>query len=126
MDTPESDLMVALENFWNAFASARKDVVLIVCASATSWMLSKVVHNKGGLYNRLTAEDAPLKDEFKYLYASLFRHPDSYIKLISALGKKKAGMTREELIKASGIANTGNLSVKLEELESCRFNEKIS
>ena len=56
MDTQKSDLIVALENFWNGFASARKDVVLIVCASATSWMLSKVVHNKGGLYNRLTEQ----------------------------------------------------------------------
>ena len=56
MDTQKCDLMMALENFWNAFASARKDVVLIVCASATSWMLSKVVHNKGGLYNRLTEQ----------------------------------------------------------------------
>ena len=56
MDTPKSDLMVALENFWNGFASARKDIVLIVCASATSWMLSKVVHNKDGLYNRLTQQ----------------------------------------------------------------------
>ena len=56
MDTPKCDLMIALENFWNAFASARKDVILIVCASATSWMLSKVVHNKGGLYNRLTEQ----------------------------------------------------------------------
>lgn len=56
MDTQKSDLMMALESFWNSFASARKDIVLIVCASATSWMLSKVVHNKGGLYNRLTEQ----------------------------------------------------------------------
>ena len=55
MDTPRCDLMTALEWFWNGWASARKDVVLVVCASATSWMLNKVVHNKGGLYNRLTA-----------------------------------------------------------------------
>lgn len=182
MDTQKSDLMVALENFWNAFSSARKDIVLIVCASATSWMLSKIVHNKGGLYNRLTeqlnlqpfslkeceeyvqasglafnrnqilqyymivggvpfywsflkkglslsqnvdhilfAEDAPLKEEFKYLYASVFRKPQQYIKIIETLGLKKVGMTREELIKTSGIPNTGDLSVKLEELESCGF-----
>ena len=56
MDTQNSDLMVALENFWNGWASGRRDVVLIVCASATSWMLSKIVHNKGGLYNRLTEQ----------------------------------------------------------------------
>ena len=56
MDTPRSDLMTALEGFWNGWASARKDVVLVVCASATSWMLDKVVHNKGGLYNRLSSQ----------------------------------------------------------------------
>jgi len=56
MDTKNSGLMTALENFWNGFASARKDIVLIVCASATSWVLKKIVHNKGGLYNRLSAQ----------------------------------------------------------------------
>jgi len=53
MDTTRGDLIPALEWFWNSWASARHDIVLIVCASATSWMLNKVIHNKGGLYNRL-------------------------------------------------------------------------
>lgn len=56
MDTSRSGLVTALEWFWNSWASARDDIVLVVCASATSWMLSKVVHNKGGLYNRLTRQ----------------------------------------------------------------------
>ena len=47
MDTRGSNLISALENFWNGWASGRKDAVLIVCASATSWMLNKVIHNKG-------------------------------------------------------------------------------
>ena len=46
MDTQKSGFLVALENFWNGWASARDDVVLIVCASATSWMLDKIIHNK--------------------------------------------------------------------------------
>lgn len=54
MDTPKSDLMKALEHFWNAWASAQNHLTLILCSSATSWMLNKVIHNKGGLYNRLT------------------------------------------------------------------------
>ena len=54
MDTPRSDLIMALENFWNGFASARKDVVLIICTSATSWILNHVIHDKGGLHNRVT------------------------------------------------------------------------
>ena len=182
MDTKRCDLMPALENFWNAWASARKDVVLIICASATSWMLSNVIHNKGGLYNRLTeqinlkqftlgecenyakarglsltrnqivsaymvlggvpyywdflqkglsiqqnidrmffSEDAPLKDEFDYLYASIFRNPEEYIKIIEALGKKKAGMTRDEIIESAHVDNSGLLSTRLSELESCGF-----
>lgn len=54
MDTPNSKFIQALEFFWNSWASSRKDIILIICASASSWVLKKVVHNKGGLYNRLT------------------------------------------------------------------------
>lgn len=42
MDTPRSDLLMALENFWNGFASARKDILLIICTSATSWILCSI------------------------------------------------------------------------------------
>lgn len=159
MDTQGSNFMMALEGVWNGWASARKDVCLILCSSVTSWMLSRIVHNKGGLYNRLScqihlqpftlreceafvrsrnvimnrqqifecymimggilyywgflikdlslpqnidriffAKEAPLAHEFDYLYATLFKKPEPYIKIVSALGKKKAGMTREELL----------------------------
>lgn len=185
MDTQNSKLIMALENFWNGWASARKDVLLIVCASATSWILDKVIHNKGGLYNRLSAElalkpftlleckeyiqsknikmnpyqllecymimggvpyywgflkkglslsqnidriffaeNAPLRNEFSYLYQALFRNPEDHIALISALCKKKAGLTREELIEKSGVTNSGALTKKLEELEVCGFIRK--
>ena len=185
MDTPKSDLMTALEGFWNGFAAARQDTILIVCASATSWIVSKVVHNRGGLYNRLTrqihlgdfslreceqyvreaglamnreqilqyymifggvpyywgflqkglslsqnideilfAKEAPLKQEFRYLYASIFKNPEPYERIIAALGTKKAGMTRSELIAASGLVNSGSLTSKLEELECCGFIRK--
>ena len=53
MDTPRSNFVTALEYFWNSFASARKDVLLIVCGSATSWIINKVLKNHGGLHNRV-------------------------------------------------------------------------
>ena len=59
MDKPNANFIPALENFWNAWASARKDVLLIICGSATSWMLNKVIHDRGGLHNRVT-ERMPL------------------------------------------------------------------
>lgn len=56
MDTPKGNLIGALENFWNGWATARqkKDIVLIVCGSATSWISKKLLKNKGGLRGRLT------------------------------------------------------------------------
>ena len=53
MDTPKSGFVSALENFWNGWASARKDVLLIVCGSATSWIIKKILRNRGGLHNRV-------------------------------------------------------------------------
>ncbi len=182
MDTQKSDMMMALEHFWNAWASARDDVLLIVCSSATSWMLNKVIHNKGGLYNRLTAqihlhpfqlsqcrdyveaghlafsdqqimelymilggvpfywgllekglsvaqnvdrlffaEDAPLKQEYEYLFSSIFRKPEDYRRIIQTLAGKKSGMTRNEILAKSGLTGSGAFSQKLKELESCGF-----
>ena len=54
MDTPKSNFLSALEHFWNSWASNRKDVLLIICASATSWIINKVFKNRGGLHNRVT------------------------------------------------------------------------
>jgi uncharacterized protein len=53
-DTTNSGFIQALEHFWNSWASARKDVLLIVCGSAASWMINKLINNKGGLHNRVT------------------------------------------------------------------------
>lgn len=54
MDTPRSNFISGLEHFWNSWASARKDILLIACGSATSWIVNKLINNHGGLHNRLT------------------------------------------------------------------------
>jgi len=53
-DTRGSDFISGLEHFWNSWASARKDILLITCGSAASWMLNNLIHNRGGLHNRVT------------------------------------------------------------------------
>jgi len=53
MDAPRSGFLAEFESFWNGWASARKDIVLIVCGSSTSWMVKKIIKNRGGLHNRL-------------------------------------------------------------------------
>ena len=54
LDTPKSGFLSALEHFWNAFASRRPDILLIVCGSAASWMIRNLINNYGGLHNRVT------------------------------------------------------------------------
>ena len=54
MDARNSQFIPAFEHFWNGWASARKDIMLIICGSATSWIINKIFRNKGGLYNRAT------------------------------------------------------------------------
>lgn len=54
LDTPNSGFIPALEHFWNSWATARRDIVLVVCGSAASWMINELINNKGGLHNRVT------------------------------------------------------------------------
>ena len=54
LDTTRSQFIAALEHFWNSWADARTDVKLIVCGSATSWMIDNIINNRGGLHNRKT------------------------------------------------------------------------
>ena len=187
MDTRRSDLITGLEGFWNGRATARreKDVFLIVCGSASSWIVKKLFRNCGGLYGRLTdrvwlrpftlaecelyarrlglsmtrqeiceaymifggipyywsllrpdlslaqnidalffAERGKLRDEFGYLYASLFRNAEPHIKIVEALAKRKCGLTREEIIAETGLQNGGNFKTWLEELVQCDFVRK--
>lgn len=50
----KSGMLQALDYYWNRFWSKFPNLKLIVCGSAASWMLDKLVNAKGGLYNRLT------------------------------------------------------------------------
>jgi hypothetical protein len=54
LDTAGSGFLPALEHFWNSWASARADILLIVCGSAASWIINKLLNSRGGLHNRVT------------------------------------------------------------------------
>lgn len=56
MDTPRSGFVTALESFWNNWGCHRDNFMLVVCGSATSWILDNLINNHGGLYGRLTCE----------------------------------------------------------------------
>lgn len=56
LDTPKSGFKQAFEHFWNSWAANQPEIMLIVCGSATSWMVSNLIDCHGGLHNRITHE----------------------------------------------------------------------
>lgn len=56
LDTPRSGFIRAFEGFWNNWGCHRKNLMVIVCGSANSWMMNSLINNHGGLYNRVTYE----------------------------------------------------------------------
>ncbi len=187
MDAPRSSFLSELEAFWNGWASARKDIVFVVCGSATAWMVKKILKNKGGLHNRLShrialqpfdlelcekmaeaqhlalsrmqvleaymvfggvpyywsllqaghsiaqevdrlvfSQDGDLYDEFQMLYASLFTNPQPYLDVISALARRKCGMSREDLVATLNLKSSSTVTDILEDLEWCGFIRKYN
>ena len=54
LDTHKSGFLAAFDYFWNMHTSTRNDLIVVICGSAASWIIKKVVNNKGGLHNRIT------------------------------------------------------------------------
>lgn len=52
--TRRSGFLAAFEEFWNTFGSRGSNLVCVICGSAASWMINKVLNSKGGLHNRTT------------------------------------------------------------------------
>lgn len=182
MDTPRSGFVSALEHFWNAWACGRHDIVLIVCGSATSWMMDKLINDHGGLHNRLThriqlntftlyetelllsakgftlsrydiavaymalggipyyldlldtrmslaqnidqllfRRNGQLAGEFHNLYAALFRNSADYVCVVEALSRRRAGLTRTEIMQVTGLTSGNGLTTVLRNLETCGF-----
>lgn len=71
MSTPNSKLLQALDYYWNQYWSDNSRIKLIICGSSASWIINKIINNKGGLHNRITSriilEPYRLGDVEKYL-----------------------------------------------------------
>lgn len=48
-----SEFLKAFDHFWNAWA-VDQNLVIVICGSSASWMITNIINNKGGLHNRVT------------------------------------------------------------------------
>ena len=185
-ETPRSGFLAALDNFWNQYCTKRTDIILVICGSAASWIINKVINDRGGLHNRITKHiqlmpftlaetkdflamqrvhltlkdiaqlsmcvggipfylkdvqagqsvpqildelffgpQALLRNEFANLYASLFKNSQAHEAIVKALATKNKGLTRNEIVEATGIKSGGGLTVLLDELIQCGFVRQI-
>jgi uncharacterized protein len=68
--------------------------------------------------------DAPLRTEFRDVFASLFESPERHSAIIRTLGKSRRGLTRNEVSAKSKLPTGGRLTRTLEELEESGFIER--
>jgi AAA+ ATPase superfamily predicted ATPase len=54
IDTHKSRFLQTFGHWWNTSATKKNHLKVIICGSAASWMIEKVIHNRGGLHNRVT------------------------------------------------------------------------
>ncbi|MEX1191708.1 MAG: ATP-binding protein [Brumimicrobium sp.] len=54
VDSHKSGFLPAFENFWNDYCTTRQDLIVVICGSAASYMVKKIVNNTRGLSKRLT------------------------------------------------------------------------
>jgi len=53
LGTKRSQFIMGLSWFWNSWA-VNQNIVVVICGSAASWMIEKVINDRGGLHNRVT------------------------------------------------------------------------
>ena len=54
LDTPRSKFVSEFDSFWNDWASTQPKLMMVICGSATTWMNTHVINQKGGLHGRCT------------------------------------------------------------------------
>jgi len=184
--TPRSGMLESLDYHWNRNLSRIPEVKVVLCGSAASWMIRRVVDAKGGLHNRITRRirldpftvretaaflrarrirlnrmetlelymalggvpyylgmvprgesvagaigalcferSGQLQGEFDRIFPSLFADHEQHVAILKALGKRKEGVTRQELIDDTAFASGGSLNRKLQELEEAGFISRI-
>ncbi len=92
LNTPRSKFLPNLQHFWNNYCSKRRDIILVVCGSAASWMIQHIVRSKGGLHNRLTRQirllPFTLAETKQYLQSRKMKQLNNYsiLQIYMALG----------------------------------------
>ncbi len=89
-------------------------------------MLKKHLSLDANVDEMFFQEGAPLRDEYNFLFRSLFKDSDYYMRIIDAISRKNMGVSRSDIVADAKVANNGALTKALKNLISCDFIRKYS
>ncbi len=83
-----SELLEAIDYYWNHHCSSNPNIILVASAS---WLIKNIIYNKGGLHNRITRQmklmPFNLAETKKYLHKVGIKYNDrSILKIYMAVG----------------------------------------
>jgi uncharacterized protein len=101
LGTKRSDFLKGLSWFWNSWA-AKQNIVVVICGSAASWMIEKVINDRGGLHNRVT--------KLVYLYPFTLSETEEF------LIARKIKLSRYQIVQL--YMTMGGIPMYLDQLKS--------
>lgn len=134
-NSPKSGFIAALEHFWNSYGSKQRNLILVVCGSAASWMIQKIVQSKGGLHNRLTRQirllpfnlnETELFLKSRGIHLTKFQITSLYMAIggvpfyLLQVGK---GLSSAQIIESLCFSKDGLLRTEFEKLFSSLFDQ---
>jgi hypothetical protein len=123
----------SFSHFWNTFAE-RRNMMVIICGSATSWIINNIVRDRGGLHNRITSRihlnPFTLHETKEYLGAKNIQYNNcSVAELYMAIGGipfylegLKTGLSVAQNIDQLCFAKGGSLHNEFQDLYPALFN----
>ncbi|OGT68709.1 MAG: hypothetical protein A3J38_07885 [Gammaproteobacteria bacterium RIFCSPHIGHO2_12_FULL_45_9] len=133
--TKNARFLQTLEYYWNQHWSRDARIKLIVCGSSASWIIKKIINNKGGLHNRVThtmrLQPFNLHYTKQYLFAQGVTLNDRQILQLYMvtggipyyLSRIEKGLSASQIIEKLAFTNDSFLLKEFDNLFSSLFDE---
>ncbi len=133
--TKKSRLLENLDYYWNQHWSNDARIKLIICGSSASWIIQKVINDKGGLHNRITQKIrlepftlAETKEFLSYMKIKLTDQQILMLYMVTGgvpfyLSNLEKGLSAAQLIEKLAFNQKGILFDEFENLFSSLFTE---
>lgn len=133
--TRNSRLLQQLDYYWNQHWSNDERVKLIVCGSSASWIIKKIINDKGGLHNRVTRtislEPFNLDETKRFLaHKKIKLNHDQILQIYMVMGgipdylaRIDKGLSASQIIEKLAFSKNSFLLKEFDNLFSSLFDE---